>query len=107
MGLIEKIAEDLKYIKEKVDKLMVKESLQIAESKFKDKEGLKAKEAAEYLGISRSLLLRHKEQLPHTYLGNRLIFPKSVLREWLEEKSLENIDQKVIERDGYKIKKLN
>lgn len=107
MGLIEKIADDLDKLNKKIDKLAVEKNIAAAESKFKDKEGLKDFEAAEYLGVSKSSILRHKEQLPHAYLGNRLIFPKTALRKWLTEKSIENVDQKVIEKDGYKIRKLD
>ncbi|SFL09641.1 helix-turn-helix domain-containing protein [Halanaerobium salsuginis] len=109
MGMLEQIAKDLEELKEKLDKLP---ALGLGpspemESKFKDKEGLKAEEAAEYLGVGRSSILRHKEQLPHAYLGSRLIFPKSVLREWLEEKSMENVETDVIEKEDYILRKLS
>jgi excisionase family DNA binding protein len=107
--MLEQIANDLEELKEKLKSLPasgVGPSPEM-ESKFKDKEGLKDFEAAEYLGISKSSILRHKEQLPHAYLGRRLIFPKSALKEWLKEKSMENVEKDIIEKEDYILKKLS
>jgi excisionase family DNA binding protein len=114
MGMLEKIAKDLEELKEKVDKLpaTVGQPSPEMESKFKDKEGLKLEEVADYLGVSKSSIARHQEQLPHVYLGNRLIFSKSLLKEWMIEEAMDNMEVKEIknnqiEREDFILKELS
>jgi hypothetical protein len=50
---------------------------------------------------------RYKDFIPHTYLGDRLIFPKTAVLEWLRENAKENQEEPDrMEIDGAIIRKL-
>jgi len=52
-----------------------------------DRLALRPKEAAEAIGISVRHLSTLLPDIPHLYLGNRLVIPVEPLKEWLREQA--------------------
>jgi DNA-directed RNA polymerase specialized sigma24 family protein len=48
---------------------------------------LRPDEAAEALGVSERHLRSHLSEIPHDYIGNRLVFPVDAVRECLRERA--------------------
>jgi len=48
---------------------------------------LSVPEAAKALGVSKRLLSGLLPELPHVYLGNRVVIPLDLLRDWLRERA--------------------
>ena len=47
---------------------------------------LSASELAEALGVSERLVRDLQSEIPHTWLGRRVVFPVDQVREWLAER---------------------
>ncbi len=45
-------------------------------------------ELAAELGVSEWLVRHHVEQIPHLWIGQRLVFPKAAIARWLEQDGL-------------------
>jgi len=115
MAVMEEILETLLRVEEKLDQRKRPSSIEMKntdldslKSKFADKEGLKDSEVAEYLGLGVSTIRKYKDEIPHIYIGQRLIFPKSTLMKWLEETAEENtVPSDHYEAGGSIIRKLS
>ena len=109
MGPFEEVMEKLEKIEEKLDRpeAVGERETELAKGKFADKEGLNGKEVAEFLGIAPSTVHKHKDVIPHTKLGGRIIYPKTAVLDWLKENAEENTEKpSKREAEGAIIKKL-
>lgn len=52
-----------------------------------DRLGLSVKEAAACIGVSERHLRTVLSEIPHTYLGNRVVIPVEPFKEWLRERA--------------------
>ena len=52
-----------------------------------DRLALSREETAQVLGISLRMLGEILPELPHLYIGRRVLFPVDLLRRWLEERA--------------------
>lgn len=44
-------------------------------------------ELAEALGVSRRFIRDHQADIPHVWIGKRILFPVDQVREWLRERA--------------------
>lgn len=115
MAVMEEILETLLRVEKKLDQSNRPSAIEMGntdfaglKSKYADKEGLKDSEVAEYLGISVSTIRKYIDEIPHIYLGQRLIFPKSALMKWLDETAEKNtVEPDHYEAGGSIIRKLS
>jgi hypothetical protein len=63
------------------------ESVESNHVRLADRLALRPKEAAEALGISERHLRTLLPDVPHLYLGNRLVIPVKPFEEWLREQA--------------------
>jgi len=108
LGAIEQLTEAVQKLNKKVDNLPVQGwAPQPAEKgKFVDREGLSEEEIAEFLDVGVSTIKKYREQIPHVWIGKRIIYPKTAILKWLEDKSMKNIESDRREVEGAIIRKL-
>lgn len=108
MRAIEELTRAVKALNKKADRLPDQgwEPHPAKEGKFSDKEGLNMEEVAEYLGVGKSTVQKYQDIIPHTYIGGRLIFPKTAVKDWLKENAMKRIEKDRREVEGAIIREL-